>query len=155
MCKNIFPMVLHFILFFVHFPCWTKLKRFSGTCVYLIASSSEGSAHKPKVVPEHSVLCHTSADMCTTSLLSLARCCVCYLAICHSDGEGLKLIGWNSPHTGAKCRENGAVQFPENNRYQIRNLVANWGKTVILLIDYACMNYTLTHQPKLGALKNT
>ena len=42
---------------------------------------------------------------------------------------------------------NGMVQHSvqKNSRFQTRFFVANWGKTGILLIDYACMNYTLTH----------
>jgi hypothetical protein len=41
---------------------------------------------------------------------------------CHSNGEGLKLIDWNSNCSGAgpcvrKCRENGTAQLLSNDGF--------------------------------------
>ena len=47
------------------------------------------------------------------------------------------------------------AQLQENSRFQNRDFVANWCKTVILLSDYACMNQTLMHPARARGLKNT
>ena len=48
-----------------------------------------------------------------------------------------------------KCGGNGSAQVPKNSNFQFFYFVANLGiglgKTVFLRVDYACMNYTLTH----------
>lgn len=82
------------------------LKGFTGTLVYFLASNSESSAHEPKVVFENYRYVHHA--------IALPLLCV-HLASHHSNGEGLKLLGWNSnckgasPH-GGKCRIKWHIQ---------------------------------------------
>ncbi|KAK6329549.1 hypothetical protein J4Q44_G00015270, partial [Coregonus suidteri] len=107
------------------------LKRFSGTFVYLSASSSVSSAHKPKVVPENCVLRHICAHMYSKSLLSLSlsfcsACTMCLLLdVTQMARGGSSLIelqflgGW---HTWGKMAPHS---FLKNSCFQTRDFVAN------------------------------
>lgn len=92
--------------------CLEILQYFS----ILLASSSENSAHEPKVVPEIT---------CYVTYVQICAPCHCFLsAVCASSYLSLKwrgaeahwleldlLGGWP---TREKCRENGVAQLPEN-----------------------------------------
>jgi hypothetical protein len=88
-------------------------------------------------------------------VLSLARLCVC-LASSHLNGEGWSSLAWSQIARGwltwGKMLE---YSVQKNSHFQTRDFVANWGKTVIQIIDYACMNYTSTHSGQSGRFKKT